>query len=166
MDVLCRLGVHAAALRHVSNHGYDFSSCQRCGRTLVRAGARRWATPPRGYRVVWRPRSWHPAEAEGRPSLEPSRTGLGIGSVDHDLGGIRRWLLSSRAALRRSGKQDDRQPCASPALHLDAERPATEDDAFEFACMRPDEEQRSEAEHGRVEALQERPNPYAMLRRR
>jgi hypothetical protein len=162
MEVLCRLGVHAAALRHVSNHGYDFSSCQRCGRTLLRVGAQRWATPPRGYRVVWRPRSWRPAEEEGRPSLALSGTGFRIGAVDHGIDGIRRWLLSNRAALRRSGENDDRQDCAR---HLDANSPATEDAAFGLACMRPDEEQRIEA-HGRVEQLEERPNPYAMLRRR
>jgi hypothetical protein len=60
MDILCRLGRHDRKSEPpVWNNGYWFSNCARCGRDLVRRGGGRWRVPPKGYRVIWKPRR-HP----------------------------------------------------------------------------------------------------------
>jgi len=45
-----------------ANEGRTFSYCDSCGKDLVLSGSK-WRTPPRGYRIVWRP--------ESQPSPEP-----------------------------------------------------------------------------------------------
>jgi hypothetical protein len=53
MAVLCMIGRHRALPRHVRNQGFDFGSCRRCRRALVRSG-RTWRSIPKGFRVVWK----------------------------------------------------------------------------------------------------------------
>jgi hypothetical protein len=54
VSVLCNLGLHRAKPMPVWNDGYYFSTCDRCGSSLVRAQFESWHVP-RGKRVVWSP---------------------------------------------------------------------------------------------------------------
>ena len=56
MGVLCSLGRHEALPSDVWNDGFYFSSCRHCDRALVRRRGR-WRTVPKGYQVVWKPRT-------------------------------------------------------------------------------------------------------------
>ncbi|MFN3944914.1 MAG: hypothetical protein ACK4K7_08285 [Allosphingosinicella sp.] len=56
MQLLCRLGLHAADERQVWNDGFYFSRCGRCGVDLLKPGGGSWSRVPKGQRVVWRPR--------------------------------------------------------------------------------------------------------------
>jgi hypothetical protein len=56
MNIRCRAGFHRPSAGSRSNAGYRFSTCERCGRDLVRAATGRWRVP-RGYRVVWKTRA-------------------------------------------------------------------------------------------------------------
>lgn len=52
MSVLCLLGWHRPRQMPRWNDGFYFSSCQRCGRDLVRTAFEDWHVP-RGQQVVW-----------------------------------------------------------------------------------------------------------------
>ena len=57
MALLCTLLPHIV-IPHVSrNQGFDFSTCQRCGRDMIRSaesGTSKWKAVPPGFRVIWR----------------------------------------------------------------------------------------------------------------
>ena len=53
MSILCRLGGHEAAEGETYNSGYWFGHCKKCGRDMLRSGAR-WEPVPDGHRVVWK----------------------------------------------------------------------------------------------------------------
>ncbi len=55
------------------NAGYWFSSCKRCGCVLVRRGGGRWRVPPKGYRVVWKPRIAGQMDWNGLIARRPNR---------------------------------------------------------------------------------------------
>ncbi|HEX5183954.1 MAG TPA: hypothetical protein VFW19_12495 [Allosphingosinicella sp.] len=74
MDILCRAGRHSrGAHAPVWNNGYWFSSCERCGCDLVRRGGGRWRAPPKGYKVVWRPRRVGQIDWNGLIAMRPDR---------------------------------------------------------------------------------------------
>jgi hypothetical protein len=77
MKIFCRAGLHKPRAGSRLNAGYRFSTCERCGRDLVRSATGRWRAP-RGYRVVWRTR----AEAASQILLgtSPGSTGKAGGS--------------------------------------------------------------------------------------
>ena len=52
MSILCEIGWHRARPIARWNDGYYFSSCGRCGRSLVRTTFRTWHVP-RGFQIVW-----------------------------------------------------------------------------------------------------------------
>ena len=52
MDLFCRFGSHIVQSRAISNDGYEFSRCRRCGCALVRRGSESWQSGPNGYRLV------------------------------------------------------------------------------------------------------------------
>ncbi|MDB5698870.1 MAG: ftsZ [Alphaproteobacteria bacterium] len=54
MSLLCLCGRHAARPSNISNQGYYFSRCTRCGREMI-GSAVKWKPVPRGKRIVWRP---------------------------------------------------------------------------------------------------------------
>ena len=57
MALLCNLLTHAIS-QHVSrNQGFEFSTCRRCGRDMIRSAESRasiWKAVPLGFRVIWR----------------------------------------------------------------------------------------------------------------
>jgi hypothetical protein len=61
MPLLCFARSHAARPSDLWNQGLCFSSCRRCGRSMVR-GEAGWQMVPRGFRIVWKP-VMRPAEA-------------------------------------------------------------------------------------------------------
>ena len=74
MDLLCRTGRHSRTLdQPVWNNGYWFSSCERCGCDLVRRGGGRWRAPPKGYKVVWKPRLQGQIDWNGLIAMRPER---------------------------------------------------------------------------------------------
>ena len=56
MKIFCRLGSHEAIEATFWNNGNYFTTCRRCGQALVR-GEGPWRAVPRGYKVVWKPRT-------------------------------------------------------------------------------------------------------------
>ncbi|MEA3040396.1 MAG: hypothetical protein QOE79_2909, partial [Sphingomonadales bacterium] len=72
--LLCLLGRHKPRPLARWNHGYYFTSCERCGLDLVRTAFSGWHEP-RGYRVVWQaqpparavPAALERAGAQGAP---------------------------------------------------------------------------------------------------
>jgi hypothetical protein len=57
MDLFCRFGSHVAQDRAISNDGFEFSKCRRCGCALVRRDSETWRELPKGYRIVWKQRT-------------------------------------------------------------------------------------------------------------
>lgn len=68
MSLLCSLGRHQPGPLPRWNDGFYFTTCQRCGRDLVRTAFERWHLPD-GYRVVW-----SPTPPEERPDVALLRT--------------------------------------------------------------------------------------------
>ena len=56
MALVCSVLGHSAAASTVSNQGYQFSTCTRCGVDLIQSGEGQWIAPPKGYRIVRRKR--------------------------------------------------------------------------------------------------------------
>ena len=56
MSLRCRLAGHEVLQRGVRNGRYQFGRCSRCGVDLMNNGEC-WQRVPRGFRVVWRPRT-------------------------------------------------------------------------------------------------------------
>ena len=56
MSILCRLDMHRAVPSNIWNEGFYFSRCSDCGCDMIGRGGK-WQRVPRGYRVVWRPRT-------------------------------------------------------------------------------------------------------------
>lgn len=74
MDLLCRTGRHSRTSEPpVWNHGYWFSTCARCGCDLVRRGGGRWRAPPKGLKVVWKPRHADQVDWNGLIATRPAR---------------------------------------------------------------------------------------------
>lgn len=57
MRILCKLKRHTPMPNAIWNAGHSFTRCGGCGCDLIRGHAGEWHTPPRGYAVVWKPRS-------------------------------------------------------------------------------------------------------------
>lgn len=57
MPIKCVLGRHSVVARGVRNQDHEFGRCHRCGCDLLRVGPAAWKRVPRGYKVVWRPRT-------------------------------------------------------------------------------------------------------------
>jgi hypothetical protein len=53
MRLHCIIGNHAPLPPAAANQGFQFSTCEHCGRDMVRSG-RSWHAVPRRFRVVWR----------------------------------------------------------------------------------------------------------------
>ena len=65
MRLHCIIGNHLPLPPAAANQGFQFSTCEHCGRDMVRSG-RSWRAVPRKFRVVWRAA----AEAPGyRPGV-------------------------------------------------------------------------------------------------
>ena len=82
MALLCTLLTHAITPHASRNQGFDFSTCRRCGRDMIRSAesrASKWKAVPTGFRVIWRntdpnqcPERFEaipPGEKEARSSL-------------------------------------------------------------------------------------------------
>ena len=67
MSLACSVLGHSEASNTVSNEGYQFSTCTRCGIDLVQSGEGRWIAPPRGFRIVKRARVKPPKAEEATP---------------------------------------------------------------------------------------------------
>lgn len=78
MSILCRLIGHVATGTAKWNDGYHFSRCNRCGSDIIRPSQGIWRTPPKNYRVVWKPigpadidwGAWQRARRDELPSAE------------------------------------------------------------------------------------------------
>lgn len=57
MPIKCALGRHSVLARGVRNQDHEFGRCHRCGCDLLRVGPAAWKRVPRGFKVVWRPRT-------------------------------------------------------------------------------------------------------------
>lgn len=57
MHLGCRIGWHKAASTEVWNNGLYFARCSRCDCELIRPAVGRWKPVPRGFRIVWKPRT-------------------------------------------------------------------------------------------------------------
>ena len=103
MGFLCRLGRHDVVSRGIRNQDLEFGRCGRCRRDLVRKGDR-WKPVPRGYRVVWRPRTGDPiADAvAGAASVGREVTVKGVVVAERAFG-------SQRFALVRLNADDERK---------------------------------------------------------
>ncbi|HEX4738639.1 MAG TPA: hypothetical protein VH331_13865 [Allosphingosinicella sp.] len=74
MDLLCRTGRHSRTSESpVWNNGYWFSTCERCGCDLIRRGGGRWRAPPKGLKVVWKPRDAAQIDWNGLIATRPAR---------------------------------------------------------------------------------------------
>lgn len=69
MSIFCLLAGHKAVASNIWNDGYYFSRCRNCDCELIGRWGE-WRRVPRGYKVVWRPRTettawvpWSPAPA-------------------------------------------------------------------------------------------------------
>ena len=56
MGILCMIGGHRPVVRGVRNMQREFGRCDRCRCDLMRDGSG-WKPVPKGYKVVWRPRT-------------------------------------------------------------------------------------------------------------
>jgi hypothetical protein len=53
VSLLCSIGGHSASGQRIRNAGHHFARCARCNADLVESEGR-WATAPRGFRVIWK----------------------------------------------------------------------------------------------------------------
>ncbi len=56
MAISCIFGRHSVADRGVRNGQHEFGRCDRCRCDMMRNGSA-WKRVPKGYKVVWRPRT-------------------------------------------------------------------------------------------------------------
>jgi CheY-like chemotaxis protein len=72
MSMLCALRGHAPGPHQVSNRGYTFAICRRCGADLILRNEA-WQPVPKGYRIVWKapPSAGLPADAAAGPAAAP-----------------------------------------------------------------------------------------------
>lgn len=56
MGILCGLGKHEPLAGKIWNDGFYFSRCKSCETEIIRR-ADSWRAVPKGYRVVWKPRT-------------------------------------------------------------------------------------------------------------
>ena len=57
MALLCTLLRHIVTPHVSRNQGFEFSTCRRCGRDMIRSAeprASKWKPVPAGFRVIWR----------------------------------------------------------------------------------------------------------------
>jgi len=77
MAPTCTAGEHQPASVPVRNQGFEFSSCRRCRRDIVRSrGA--WRNVPPGFRVVWRRGPPDPAVSAAQLQLNLPASGRGL----------------------------------------------------------------------------------------
>ncbi|MFN3388172.1 MAG: hypothetical protein ACK40O_04525 [Allosphingosinicella sp.] len=116
MSILCRLGGHEAAAGETSNSGYWFGRCRKCGRDMLRSGAR-WEPVPDGHRVVWK-------SGRHSHSLQPDYAGvLPTLHRDANLPAVRPPFASwSRQLMRLAGRGIGR-PAEPEPRDEPAERP-------------------------------------------
>ncbi|WP_114951215.1 hypothetical protein [Sphingosinicella terrae] len=67
MRLDCLIGHHKPLPANIRNQGFEFGTCSRCGRDMVRSG-RSWRGVPRGFRVVWRQSARRAAAAHAAAS--------------------------------------------------------------------------------------------------
>lgn len=77
MAIACLLGRHAIVARGVRNGSYEFARCDRCRRDLKRGHDGVWKRVPKGFRVVWKPRT-----GEGSEDIVPAGTAAFAREVD------------------------------------------------------------------------------------
>ena len=106
MSILCRLGGHEAAPGETYNSGYWFGHCRKCGRDMLRSGAR-WEPVPDGHRVVWK-------SGRHSHSLDPDYAGvLPTLHREANLPAVRPPFLSwSRQLMRLAGRGVGEAPSA------------------------------------------------------
>ena len=104
MSILCRLGGHEAAEGETYNSGYWFGHCRKCGRDMLRSGAR-WEPVPDGHRVVWK-------SGRHNHSLDPDYAGaLPTLHRDANLPAVRPAFLSwNRQLMRLAGRRAGQRP--------------------------------------------------------
>lgn len=71
MPLACSLMGHQAAPEVIANAGDQFSRCTRCSANLVRIDGK-WATPPKGYAIIWRKANRQDAIIAANPAPAPS----------------------------------------------------------------------------------------------
>lgn len=117
MSIACRISGHRAEPGRIWNDGYYFGKCVRCAADLVRRG-RDWQPVPKGFRIVWRPRTGEPMDWKPWTDVERAHPRLSnmVGRTSRasdDLlpfdgpdemmeGEVRAWLTPPRENLRRS----------------------------------------------------------------
>jgi hypothetical protein len=53
VSILCSISGHNTSEDRISNAGHQFARCTRCSADLIEIDSR-WATAPRGFRIVWK----------------------------------------------------------------------------------------------------------------
>jgi uncharacterized Zn finger protein (UPF0148 family) len=104
MGLLCSVAGHLASDVTISNEGYQFSSCTRCGIDLVQSGDDRWIAPPHGYRIVKQTLELR-AKLKTKPQAEAQESGRGLEQPA--------ILQEKRRTSDRRAADDDNRP---PAL--------------------------------------------------
>ena len=98
MNILCTLHAHRPGYREVWNEGYFFSSCERCGRDLIRTDSE-WRAIPRGHRVVWRNGPYRHSLASGfRRNLPAPYITPGLARAAILLDGLKPMRMAQRTA--------------------------------------------------------------------
>lgn len=134
MAIACLLGRHAIAQAGVRNGAYEFARCERCRCDLMRARGRSWRRVPKGFKVVWKPRS------DG--SGEIAAAGSGAIAREVDLRGVtvvgERTLGAQRFALVILNARDERDYTAmADPLEMDGPRRARIAGAGSAKSQRP-----------------------------
>ena len=110
MRFRCLVGNHRPLPPAAANQGFQFSTCEHCGRDMVRSG-RSWREVPRQFRVVWKRatpapghqtgvnrRSRHPLPVP-MPGPVPLLSGL-LGLADLAMAALRVVLWACRERMK------------------------------------------------------------------
>lgn len=73
MSLVCKVRRHSAASTVISNAGYNFTRCTRCGVDLLELHGV-WSLAPKGFRIVWKVSSALPPLQLSDPTTEADRT--------------------------------------------------------------------------------------------
>jgi hypothetical protein len=137
MAIACLFGRHTIVSRGVRNNVYEFGRCERCRCDMLRAGEA-WKRVPKGFKVVWRPKT----------ELVDQNAGQAAVSKEVDLKGVtvlgERRYGSQRFALVVLNANDERS-YAGTADRLNAPGAVAAEMERHLACIRaPVQEQKQQ----------------------
>lgn len=96
MAISCLVGRHSVIAGGVRNGDHEFGRCEHCRRDLMRSAARAgWKPVPKGFRIVWRPRTGIAAAGDeaGQAAVGQEVTLRGVTVVGERRFGSQRFAL-------------------------------------------------------------------------